>query len=188
VTVVVIGASWGGLDALMDLLGALPTDFACPVIVAQHRAPGDPHERLAKVLERHSALPVEDADDKLPIRPGHVYLAPADYHLMVERGHLELTVDDPVEYSRPSVNVLFESAAAAYGSDVVAVLLTGLGRDGAQGLARVRDAGGCTIVQEPESAVQGEMPQAGIDAGGAAEVMPLDEIAVRLIELCKVTA
>jgi two-component system chemotaxis response regulator CheB len=186
--VVVIGASWGGLYALMELLGALPTDFASPIVVVQHRAPDADDSRLASVLTRYSALPVEDADDKQPIEPGKVYLAPADYHLMVEHDHFELTVDDQVHHSRPSVDVLFQSAADAFGGNVVAVLLTGLGRDGASGLAAVRSAGGCTIVQEPSSAMQGAMPQAAIDAGGAAEVMPLEDIAARLIELCRVPA
>jgi two-component system chemotaxis response regulator CheB len=188
VKIVVVGASWGGLYALMDLLGALPADFGCPVIVVQHRAPDGDDKRLAKVLSRYSALPVADADDRQALEPGRVYLAPADYHVIIERDHMELTVDDLVEWSRPSINVLFESAAIAHGSDVIAVLLTGFGRDGASGLARVRDAGGATIVQEPKSAMQAAMPQAGIDAGGAVEVMPLEQIAARLIELAGVPA
>ena len=186
--IVVVGASWGGLYALMELLGALPNDFACPIIVVQHRAPDADDSRLAGVLARYSSLPVEDAEDKQPIEPSRVYLAPADYHLLVERGHFALSTEDRVHWSRPSVDVLFESAADAYGSDVVAVLLTGLGRDGAAGLMRVRAAGGVTVVQEPASAMQGAMPQAGIDAGGAGEVLPLDEITRRLVELCGVPA
>ncbi|MFL5893781.1 MAG: chemotaxis protein CheB [Thermoleophilaceae bacterium] len=182
--VVVVGASWGGLYALMDLLGALPTDFGAPVVVVQHRAPDADDSRLATVLGRFSALPVRDADDKQRLERGHVYLAPADYHVLVGDGVVELSTEELVHWSRPSVDVLFESAADAYGSDAVAVLLTGLGQDGAAGLMRVREAGGATIVQEPSSAMQGAMPQAGIDAGGAVEVMPLEEIAPRLVELC----
>ena len=186
--VVVIGASGGGLYALMELLGSLPTDFGAPIVVAQHRAPDADDTRLASVLGRYSALPVEDADHGERLEPGKVYLAPADYHLMIERDHFELTVDELVQHSRPSVDVLFQSAADAFGRDVIAVLLTGLGKDGAAGLASVREAGGCTIVQEPKSAMQGAMPQAGIDAGGAAEVMALDDITGRLVELCGVRA
>lgn len=185
---VVVGASWGGLYALMELLGALPTDFNCPIVIVQHRAPDDDDRRLGDVLSRYSALPVEDAEDKQPIEPGKVYLAPADYHLMVEDDHFALTTEELVQWSRPSVDVLFESAADTFGDNVVAVLLTGLGRDGAAGLARVRDSGGCTIVQQPSSADKSAMPQAGIDAGGAVEILPLDEIPRRIVEICGVTA
>jgi two-component system chemotaxis response regulator CheB len=188
VSLVVIGASWGGLYALMELLGALPTDFGSPIVVVQHRQPGDDDRRLAGVLTRYSALPVADAEDKQRVEPGRVYLAPADYHLLVEDDHFALSTDEMVEWSRPSVDVLFESAADSFGGDVIAVLLTGLGRDGAAGLAAVRNAGGCTIVQEPASADRPAMPQAAIDAGGAAEIMPLDAIPKRLVELCGVTA
>lgn len=185
---VVIGASWGGLYALMELLGALPTDFGCPIVIVQHRAPDDDDQRLADVLTRYSALPVEDAHDKQPIVPGHVYLAPADYHLMIEGDHFALTTEDLVQWSRPSVDVLFESAADNFGDDVVAILLTGLGKDGAAGLAHVKKRGGCTIVQQPSSADQGAMPQAGIDAGGAVEILPLDDIPRRIVEICGVAA
>ena len=177
--IVVIGASYGGLYALMELLGALPTDFPAPVVVVQHRAPDPDDSRLAIVLGRYSALPVSDAHDKQPLEPGHVYLGPADYHVLVEDDHLVLSLDEPVRFSRPSVDVLFESAAAAYGPEVVAVLLTGFGQDGGTGIAAVRAAGGVTIVQEPSSAAKDQMPLAGI-AAGAAEVLTLDEIATRL--------
>jgi two-component system chemotaxis response regulator CheB len=187
VSVVVIGASWGGLYALMELLGALPTDFNCPIVIVQHRAPDD-DLRLPAVLGRYSALPVADANDKQKLEPARVYLAPADYHLLIHGDHFELSTDEQVHWSRPSVDVLFESAADAYGKDVVAVLLTGLGSDGATGLLRIRDAGGATIVQEPASADRSAMPQAAIDAGGAVEVMPLDAIAARIVELCGVAA
>jgi two-component system chemotaxis response regulator CheB len=179
VKIVVIGTSYGGLYALVELLGSLPQDFAWPVVVVQHRAHDDDDTRLARILAGHSALPVSDAEDKQQLEPGHVYLAPADYHVLVERDHLTLTLDEPVNYSRPSIDVLFESAAAAFGKDVVAVLLTGLGRDGAAGIAHVRAAGGQTIVQEPTSALRGAMPQAGLEAG-AAETLPLKQIAARL--------
>lgn len=186
--IVVIGASWGGLYALMDLLGALPIDFSCPIVIVQHRAPDDDDRRLADVLTRYSALPVEDAEDKQPIEAGKVYLAPADYHLLIDEDHFALTTEELVQWSRPSVDVLFESAADTFGDNVVAVLLTGLGRDGASGLARVRERGGCTIVQQPSSADKSEMPQAGIDAGGAAEILPLDDISRRIVEICGVKA
>jgi len=189
VKLVVVGASYGGLYALMELLGALTTDFPCPLVIAQHRSADDRDEqRLGHVLTRYSALPVADAEHGAAIDPAHVYLAPADYHLMIEDGHFELTVDDFVEYSRPSIDVLFESAARAYGADVVGVLLTGFGRDGTTGMAAVRAAGGVTIAEDPDSAQEPTMPRNAIAAGAAAEVLKLDAIAPRLFELCGVPA
>jgi two-component system, chemotaxis family, protein-glutamate methylesterase/glutaminase len=189
VKAVAIGGSWGGLYALMELLGSLPTDFPCPVLVVQHRANYDSDEhRLAHVLSRYSALPVTDADDREAPRPGHVYLAPADYHLLVEDDRFELTVDEFVHYSRPSIDVLFESVARAYGREVVGVLLTGFGRDGTAGMKAIKSAGGVTIAEDPETAMQAAMPRSAIEAGAVGEVLELDEIAPRLIELCGVTA
>lgn len=187
--IVVIGVSWGGLYALMDLLGALPTDFPAPIAIVQHRAQNDTDDtRLTTVLGRYSAVPVMDADDRTKLEPGHAYLAPADYHLLVEQGRFELSVDDLVQYSRPSIDALFESAANAYGRGVVAVLLTGFGRDGAAGMACVKEKGGLTIAEDPESAAQAAMPKAAIDRGVVDEVLALDAIATRLIELSRVPA
>ena len=187
--IVVIGASYGGLYALMDLLGALTTDFPCPIAIVQHRSADERDEaRLAQVLARYSALPVADANHGEKPEPRHVYLAPADYHLLIENGQFELTVDDLVEYSRPSIDVLFESAAQAYGPACVGVLLTGFGRDGTHGLATIRDAGGVTIAEDPETALQPTMPRNAIQAGAAAEVLALDAIARRLLDLGRVTA
>ena len=186
---VVVGASLGGLYALMEMLGALTTDFPCPIAVVQHRSADDDDEtRLAEVLARYSALPVADADHGEELLPAHVYLAPADYHLMVEDGRFELAVDDRVEHSRPSIDVLFESAADAYGPDVVGVLMTGYGRDGTRGMAAILAAGGVTIAEDPETALQPTMPRNAIEAGAASEVLPLDAIAARLIELGQVAA
>jgi two-component system, chemotaxis family, protein-glutamate methylesterase/glutaminase len=189
VKAVVIGASYGGLFALMDLLGALTTDFPCPIVVVQHRAPESHDEaRLGVVLSRYSALPVRDADHGEPLVPARVYLAPADYHLIIEGDRFELTVDEPVHYSRPSIDVLFESAARAYGAGLVGVLLTGFGHDGSAGLTAIRRAGGVTIAQDPASALEPTMPRSAIEAGAAIEVLTLDAIAPRLIELCGVAA
>ena len=186
---VVVGASYGGLYALMELLGGLTTDFPAPLVVVQHRAADDDDEnRLAHVLARYSALPVKDADHGERIEPANVYLAPSDYHLLVDAGHFELTVDDVVQYSRPSIDVLFDSAVRAYGGDVVGVLLTGYGHDGTAGMAAIRDAGGVTIAEDPESALQPAMPLSAIDAGAVDEVLPLERIAPRLLELARVTA
>ena len=186
---VVIGASYGGLFALMDLFGALTTDFPCPIVVVQHRsAEAREEKRLGVVLSRYSALPVRDAEHGEPLVAPGVYLAPADYHLMIEDDRFELTVDEQVHYSRPSIDVLFESAARAYGPGVVGVLLTGFGHDGSTGLATIRRAGGLTIAQDPESALEPTMPRSAIEAGGAMEVLTLDAIAPRLIEVCGVAA
>ncbi|HEX4720860.1 MAG TPA: chemotaxis protein CheB [Thermoleophilaceae bacterium] len=186
---VAIGASYGGLYALMDILGALTTDFPCPVAVVQHRSAAEHDEdRLGLVLSRYSSLPVHDADHGQVPEPSRVYLAPSDYHLMIDEGHFELTVDDQVHYSRPAIDVLFESAARAYGPDVVGVLLTGYGHDGTSGMEAIREAGGVTIAEDPETALQPAMPRSAIEAGAAAEVLKLDAIAPRLIELCRVAA
>jgi two-component system chemotaxis response regulator CheB len=189
VKLVAIGASYGGLYALMDLLGGLTTDFPCPVAVVQHRSAAEHDEsRLGHVLSRYSALPVHDADHGQVPEPSRVYLAPADYHLLIEGGRFELTVDELVHYSRPSIDVLFESAARAYGQDVVGVLLTGYGHDGTNGMRAICEASGVTIAEDPETALQPTMPRSAIEAGAATEVLKLDVIASRLIELCRVPA
>jgi two-component system, chemotaxis family, protein-glutamate methylesterase/glutaminase len=188
VKLVAMGASYGGLYALMDLLGALTTDFPAPIVIVQHRSHDHDEHRLAQVLARYSALPVKDADHEEPLRPAQVYLAPSDYHVLVDGGRLALTVDDLVMFSRPSIDVLFESAARAYGAQAVGVLLTGYGRDGSAGMRAIHDAGGLTIAQDPESALQSAMPRHAIEAGGVSEILPLDAIAPRLLELSRVAA
>jgi two-component system chemotaxis response regulator CheB len=189
VKLVTIGASYGGLYALMDLLGALTTDYPVPIAVVQHRSAGERDEaRLGHVLSRYSALPVKDADHGEEPRAPGAYLAPADYHLMIDAGHFELTVDDMVQYSRPAIDVLFESAARVFGPEVVGVLLTGYGHDGTTGTRAIHEAGGLTIAQDPRTALQGAMPRSAIAAGVVDEVLPLDAIAPRLLELAKVTA
>ncbi len=124
-------------------------------------------------------------DDKQWIKPGTVYLAPANYHLLVERGHFELSVDDAVAYSRPSVDVLFESAADAYGASLAAVVLTGANRDGARGVARVKEKGGFVIVQDPKTAEAPSMPEAAIAAARVDRILPLERIGPFLVELCR---
>ena len=181
---IVVGASWGGFEAVGDLLSALPAGFAPALVVVQHRGPDSNHGTLERVWGRRSRLPVVEIDDKDPISPGRVHVAPADYHLLIEAGHFELSVDEVVQYSRPSIDVTFETAAGTYGERLVAVLLTGANEDGGRGLARARERGAHTIAQEPGSAEKATMPQAGIDTGGAVEVLPLARIGPRLVELC----
>jgi two-component system chemotaxis response regulator CheB len=172
---IAIGASWGGMRALASVLEPLPEDFDIPVVVAQHRSPGG-EDLLEQVLARGCKLAVVPAHDKDPLRPGRVYVAPPDYHLLVEPGHLSLNTDDYVQFARPSIDVLFESAAGAYGERVVGVLLTGANQDGADGLAKIVAAGGFTVVQDPATAARGEMPAAAITRGAARRVLELDRI------------
>ncbi len=181
---VVIGASWGGLSALERVLGGLPDDFPVPVAVTQHRAPAGASDGLAALLERHSRLPVVDVDDKQPIEPGRVYLAPPDYHLLVESDGFALSVDDAVLFSRPSIDVMFESAADVYRSRLVAVVLTGANEDGSQGLAAVKRLGGYTIVQNPVEAERPEMPRAAMRAAPPDRVLSLAAIPGALVDLC----
>ena len=172
---IVAGVSTGGLSALEAVLSALPEGFSLPVVVVQHRAPGG-EGRLPSLLGRCCALPVVEPDDKEPLRPGRVYLAPPDYHLLVEPGRLSLSTGAPEHHARPSVDVLFESAALAYGDAVVGVVLTGASPDGARGLAEIEARGGGAVVQEPESAEAAAMPEAALQATGAPRVLPLPEI------------
>ena len=181
---IAIGASWGGMNALGRVLEALPGDFEIPIVVAQHRPVATATDAMLEtVLARSSKLEVVPAADKEPLDPGRVYVAPADYHLLVEPGHLALSADEPVEFSRPSIDVLFESAAASYGPRTVGVLLTGMNQDGAAGLARIVAAGGYTVAQDPATAERGEMPAAAIARGAARRVLPLERIGPFLAEL-----
>jgi two-component system chemotaxis response regulator CheB len=180
VELVVVGSSWGGLEAVGRLLALLPADFRPAIAIAQHRTPDIAGDGLASSISGVSPLPVREVDDKDALRPGTVYVAPADYHLMVERTHFELSVDAPVGYSRPSIDVLFESAADAFRDEVVGVLLTGANADGTAGLRRIRDFGGTTLVQDPRTAERPEMPEAAIRAGVADRVLSVEEIATAL--------
>jgi two-component system chemotaxis response regulator CheB len=181
---VAIGASWGGLDALRTILRDLPASLDAAVVVAQHRGPDSHPTALRDLLGAVTAMTVCEAGDKDELRPGIVYLAAPDYHVLIEDGSIALTVDAPVLYARPSVDVLFESAAEAYLDRCVGVVLTGANDDGARGLRRVADHGGVTIVQDPASAVRPEMPRAALAAVPDARVAPVDEIAALVVELC----
>ena len=183
VALVIVGASLGGFDALKILLGGLPPDLPAPVVVVQHQ--GTSSGELSGLLQRYSALSVCEAEDKEGISPGHVYLAPAGYHLLVEPGSFALSTDAPVQYARPSIDVTFESAAEAYGAGVVGVVLTGAGRDGAIGLAHVKRRGGRAIVQDPATAHRSDMPAAALASVAVEWVLPLAEIAPRIVALCR---
>jgi two-component system chemotaxis response regulator CheB len=178
-SIVVVGASWGGLHALSVLVGGLPKTFAVPLVLVQHRSK-DAHSLLGELLQDHTPLTVVEVEDKQPIAPGHVYLAPADYHLLVEGSYFSLTVDDAVRFSRPSIDVTFASAADSCGPRAVGIVLTGANEDGAAGLRRIVDRGGRAVVQDPATAEVKTMPAAALRAVPEAEVVPLDRIASRL--------
>jgi two-component system chemotaxis response regulator CheB len=174
---VVIGASAGALEALSVILPGLPADYRLPVLVVVH-VPPDKKSILAGLFQAKCRVQVREAEDKEPICPGTVYFAPPDYHLLVEADKsLSLSTDQPVLYSRPSLDVLFETAADAYGSALIAIVLTGANEDGAQGLRAVGEAGGRTIVQAPKGAYASAMPEAAIGLCPTAQVLSLDEIA-----------
>ncbi|HET8606388.1 MAG TPA: chemotaxis protein CheB [Gaiellaceae bacterium] len=179
---VAIGCSWGGLAALTTVLGGLPEELDAAVVVAQHRATDE--SLLGSLLQRETALPVHEAVDKQALEPGAVYLAPPDYHLLVERGWIALSTEAPVQFARPSLDVLFETAADAYGADCAAVVMTGASDDGAAGFAEIAGRGGVAIVQDPAEAERSEMPAAALAAVPAATVLPLSAIPQALVEVC----
>ncbi len=183
VELIVIGCSLGGMHALQAIFDVLPPRFSVPVAVVQHRHKTS-RDGLPAFFRRSAGITIVDAEDKQPIRPGTAYLAPADYHLMVERGQLHLSVDEAVLYSRPSIDVLFESAADAYGSAVVGVVLTGSNSDGARGSVRIKRRGGFLVVQDPEEAEAPEMPRAAIAAAQVDRILPLAQLGSFLVELC----
>lgn len=183
VELVAIGASWGGLRAVECVLGALPANFGAPVVVAQHRQARSDGERLTQLLDARCALTVCDAEDKQELDAGTVLVAPADYHLLVEPGAVALSIDDPLHFSRPSIDVLLSSAADAYGERAAGVVLTGSNADGAEGLARIAARGGPAIVQDPASAERREMPDAALAATPDARVVALERIGPLLTEL-----
>jgi two-component system, chemotaxis family, protein-glutamate methylesterase/glutaminase len=174
---VCMGASWGGLKAVGQVLSDLPEDFDLPIAIAQHRHRDSQAETLAKLLQAKTNRPVLDVDDKMPIASRHVYIAPPNYHLLVERGSFALSVDEHIQYARPSIDVLFETAAHAYGAGVIGIILTGANADGALGLARIKDAGGVALIQEPRDAARRTMPDAAIAATAADAVLQVEEIA-----------
>ena len=182
---IVLGCSMGGMAAMEQIFSVLPKGFPVPIVVAQHRYRTS-GEALPSFLRRHSKLNVVDALDKQWIHPGNVYLAPADYHLLIDRGgELSLSVDAAVSYSRPSIDVLFESAADAYLAGCIGVVLTGANADGARGAARIKQRGGFVVVQDPRTAESPAMPQSAIDATRVDRILPLDRIGPFLVELCR---
>jgi two-component system, chemotaxis family, protein-glutamate methylesterase/glutaminase len=173
---IVMGASWGGLAALETVLRALPGEFATPMAIAQHRAVDSDRGALTQILARHTGHQVCEPGDKDPIEPGRVYIAPPDYHLLVDPEGFALSTEGAVHHSRPSIDVLFDSAADVYGDHLASVILTGANDDGAYGTMRVRRRGGLTIAQDPATAERPDMPAAAIATGAVQHVVPLEEI------------
>ncbi|MFZ4855406.1 MAG: chemotaxis protein CheB [Desulfuromonadaceae bacterium] len=182
-----IGVSTGGVVALKYLLGALPADLPLPVLIVTHITP-DSADGMAVLLNTLCSIRVKEADERESITSGTAYLAPANYHLLVERGGtLALSIDPPVNYARPSVNVLFESAAAAYGPRLIGVILTGAGSDGSKGLLKIKNCGGITIVQDPADAEMDSMPKSALQLLQADYIVPLKELPdllIRLVQKC----
>ena len=174
--VVVVGTSWGGLAALRTLVAALPQDFGMAVTLIQHRHKDSDH-LLRALLQERATMDVYEVEDKMPLEHGRIYVAPPDYHTLVERGHFSLSTEAPVRYSRPSIDVTFHSAADSYGHRTVGVVLTGANADGAEGLRRISDRGGMAIVQDPATAESSLMPMAATRAVPRAKVMQLEDIA-----------
>jgi two-component system chemotaxis response regulator CheB len=184
IAIAVIGASWGGLAAVTKIVAGLPADFPIPLAVIQHRS-RNADNLLASLLQDATGLRVVDVEDKEPLEPGSVYIAPANYHMLVERGYFSLTTDPLVRFSRPSIDVTFMSAADAYPGATLAVVLTGANDDGSRGLKYIVSRGGKAIVQDPATAESKPMPAAALAAVPDAEVVSLDRIPERLVAISK---
>jgi len=180
---IVIGASAGGVEALGLILPALPATFRPSLLIVLH-LPRERPSLLVEIYEKRCALPIREADDKEPIEPGTIYFAPPDYHMLVERNRqIALSTEEPVHYSRPSVDVLFESAADVYGSRLLGIILTGANQDGAAGLHAIHRAGGVTVVQQPDGAKVPLMIVSALQRNPADFVLSLPEIAALLERL-----
>lgn len=182
--IAVVGTSWGGLAALRELVGALPDDLTIPIVLVQHRHKLSDHV-LPTLLQDRTRLRVFEVEDKAPIEPGCVYVAPADYHLLVEPTYFTLSVDDPIRYSRPSIDLTFSTASDAFGARTIGVVLTGANADGAEGLRRIVERGGVGIVQEPATAESPTMPAAALKAVPSAKVMTLGAIGALIGEMAR---
>ena len=180
---IVMGASAGGVSALLAVFAALPADYAIPLLCVLH-LPDGRHSQLAEVFSRRLQRPVQEARDKETVRPGMIYVAGPSYHLSVERDRsLSLSQEDRVYFSRPSIDILFESAADAYGDGLVGVLLTGANEDGARGLAHIKQRGGTTVIQDPHEAQVAVMPEAALALCRPDHILPLNGIGQLLAKL-----
>jgi len=182
---IVIGVSSGGMNALKFIFSALPAGFSIPIIIVQHINAHSDNEWI-KLLNNKSNLTVKEADEKEKIEPGNVYIAPANYHLMIENNKtFSLTIDEYVNFARPSIDVLFESAAEAYKSKLIGVVLTGSNSDGAKGIRRIKELGGMAIIQDPQTAESANMPASAIAAVQPDYILSLEKIIELLIKIDK---
>ena len=180
---VVIGASAGGLTAIEQLLMPLPSDFAIPIVVVQHISP-DSENYMVTLLNNHLKLKVSEANEKEVVKAGGVYIAPPNFHVFIEEDlSITLSVEEKVNFSRPAIDVLFETAAMALHNRVIGIVLTGGNQDGAMGLKMIKDYGGLTIVQSPEEAQVSIMPSMAIRATHPDHVLPLEQISKLLMQL-----
>jgi two-component system, chemotaxis family, protein-glutamate methylesterase/glutaminase len=180
---IVIGASAGAVEALSVLLPALPATLKAAVFIVVH-LPRDRPSLLAEIFKPKCALPVREAEDKEPVEAGTVYFAPPDYHLLIEQGRcLALSADEVVHFSRPAIDVLFESAADVYGENLLGIILSGSNEDGGAGLAAVQRQGGVTVVQEPQSALAPAMVLSALRHCDVDFILPLEQIAALLNKL-----
>lgn len=180
---VVIGTSAGGMEALAQIIPKLPGDFPVPIIIVQHVSPHS-ENYIAIYLNKLSKLNVKEADEKEVVKAGTVYLAPPNYHLLIELDKtLSLATSERVSYARPSIDILFDTAAEAYGRWLIGVLLTGANHDGAKGLLKIHNFGGVTIVQNPATAEVNMMPQSALDLFRPTKILDLDKIAEYLVRI-----
>ncbi|MBX8541867.1 chemotaxis protein CheB [Pseudomonas cichorii] len=187
VDAIVVGASAGGVEALLKIFGMLRPGFSLPIIAVLH-LPESRRSQLAHVFQNRLAIPVKEADDKESIVPGTLYFAPAGYHLSVENDHsFSLSQEERVFHSRPSIDILFDSAADAFGSRLAGVLLTGANNDGALGLAQIKRYGGFTVIQDPDQALARTMPEAALALHSPDYLLPLNEIGQLLVKLERIT-
>jgi two-component system, chemotaxis family, protein-glutamate methylesterase/glutaminase len=180
--IAVVGASWGGLAALSELVKGLPEDFPVPMAVVQHRSK-QADNLLAALLQDLTPLRVVDVEDKEPIERGNVYIAPANYHMLVDGDHFSLTTDPVVRFSRPSIDVTFMSAGDAYPGSALGVILTGANDDGSRGLRHIVDRGGRAVVQDPATSESKAMPTAALQAVPEADVVALSDMASHLVRM-----
>lgn len=175
-SILAVGASWGGVEALSQLVETIPVGWSTPIVIVQHQHALS-GTALERILSRLTSLEVVDVEDKQLIRPGHIYIAPANYHLLVESDKsFSLSLEAPVLYSRPSIDVTFRSLAEVYGEKCIAVLLTGANEDGVDGLRQVQAQGGFTMAQDPQEAIAPTMPLTAINAGVVNKVVLLRNI------------
>ncbi len=180
---IVMGCSLGGLQATCRILADLDRQQTTPIILIQHRH-RTTGSMLGRTLQKNTSLRVQDADDKMPIEPGNLYMAPVGYHLLVDGHSIALSTELPVHHAQPSIDVAFDSAARSYKERLIGIVMTSSSADGAQGAQTIEDRGGCVIIQSPDTAENPTLAQAAMAATKKAKIVPLAEIGAVLRQLC----